>query len=429
MTLPDDPPSAPYDWNATPVRRRAIDVADSTFCDAPQSPTAIDPSPAGKRRLLSLMGELGLRSAALGSPGSGPRQFADTLDLARELRRAQLPIDASCEARASVKDVATVLDVRERSGLDLEVAIALPVSPIRLAADGISMRWLQELAESSFTFAARGGARVVGVLEDATRTPPAMLAVLIRHLLALGASAVRIADSAGHATPDGTRALLSFAATQIKASGGRAVRLEWHGQQDRGLALANAVAAVDAGADRVLASALGLGERSGTVPMELLLTNLRLTGRWPHTLAALAEYCESAASSYGVVISTSHPVVGSDAFRTGTGAHATALVKALRAGNAALADEVASAVPASVVGAEHAIDVGPASGLSNVRWWLSQHGYDAGDQVLMRELLLRVKQMQRVASDDELRGMADSLLTARGAGVWPLVGFPRQQRA
>lgn len=415
MALPDDLPSALHDWNSPPPARRAVDVADSTFCDAPQSPTVIDPSQADKRRLLSLMGELGLRSAALGSPGSGPRQCADTLDLARELMRAQLPIDASCGARASVKDVATVLDVRERSGLDLEIAISLPVSPIRLAADGISMDWLQEIAESAFTFAVRGGARVVGVLEDASRTPPAMLAVLIRHLLALGTSAVRIADSAGHATPAGTRALLEFAAAQLQVQGARTVRLEWHGQQDRGLALANALAAVDGGADRVLASALGLGERSGTVPLELLLTNLRLTGRWPHTLGALAEYCESAATSYGVVMSTAHPVVGSDAFRTGTGAHSTALVKALRAGNMSLADDVVSAVPASVVGAAHGIDVGPESGLSNVRWWLSQHGYDAGDLVLMRELLLCVKQMQRVAHDDELRDMADALLTARAA--------------
>ena len=419
MTLPDDLPDegppALHDWNTPPVRRRAIDVSDSTFCDAPQSPSAIDPPQTAKRRLLSLMGELGLRSAALGMPGSGPRQFADALDLARELMRVQLPIDASCSARASVKDVATVLEVRERSGLDLEIAIALPVSPIRLAADGMSMAWLQEIAESSFAFAARGGARVVGVLEDAVRTPPELLVVLIRHIIELGATAVRISDSVGHATPEGTRALLRFAAAQMQGSGGRAIRLEWHGQQDRGLALANALAAVDAGVDRVHASALGLGERSGTVPLELLLTNLRLTGRWPHTLGALAEYCESAASSYGVVISTAHAVVGSDAFRTGTGAHATALVKALRTGNRSLADDVGSAVPASFVGAEHCIDVGPVSGLSNVRWWLSQHGYDAGDLVLMRELLLCVKQMQRVASNDELRDMADALLAARAA--------------
>ena len=417
MSLSDDAASPQYDWNAPPARQRAIDVADSTFCDGPQSPSAVDPRPAEKRRMLALMGELGLRSASLGHPASGPRQFSDALDLARELMRAELPIDASCGARAVVKDVATVLDVRERSGLDVEIAVSLSASPIRLDAEGITIDRVREAAETSIAFAVRAGARAVAVIEDASRTPPEVLAVLIRHALALGASALRISDSAGQSTPDGTRALLQFAIEQVQFGGGSAIRVDWHGQQDRGLALANALAAVDAGADRVLASALGLGERSGTVPLELLLTNLRLTGRWPRTLGALQEYCESAAAAFGVAIAPAHAVVGVDAFRTGTGAHATALVKALRAGDRALADAVCSAVPASLVGAEHCVDVSPVSGLSNVRWWLSQHGYDPSDLVLMRELLLAVKQMQRAASDDELRDMAGVLLSARAARV------------
>lgn len=413
MPLPAHLPSAPYDWNTPSTRRRPVDVGDSTFSDAPQSPSANEPSLAAKRRLLSLMSELGLRSAALGYPGSGPRQFAETLELARELTRTQLPIDASCSARASVKDVGVALDVRERSGLDLELAIALPVSPVRLDAEGISMDRLQESAETSISYARRAGARVVAVLEDAARTPPELLAVLIQHVLSLGATAVRVADTVGHATPDGTRALLRFAADQVRVRHGRPIRLEWHGQQDRGLALANALAAVDTGVDRLYASALGLGERCGTVPLEVLLTNLRITGGWPHTLGALQEYAESAAAAFGVAIAHAHPVIGADAFRSGTGAHATALVKALRAGDRSMADDVASAVPAGLVGAEHRVDVSPVSGLSNVRWWLAQHGYDPGDLVLMRELLLAVKQTQRVATDDELHDMVSSLLAAR----------------
>ncbi|MDZ7632461.1 MAG: hypothetical protein U5K74_14210 [Gemmatimonadaceae bacterium] len=415
MTPPDDAPSVLHDWNTPPLRRRAIDVADSTLCDGLHSPSVIDPSQREKRRLLALMSELGLRSASLGHPGSGPRQLADTLDLARELARAQWPMDVSCFASATVKEVATVLDLRERSGLDVEVAIALPVSPIRLQAEGISIDRLQESAETSVAFAVRAGARVVAVLEDASRTPPELLAVFIRHLLALGATAIRICDSVGHATPEGTRSLMRFAAEQVKGRGGRSIRLEWQGQNDRGLALANALASVESGVDRVHASALGLGERSGTVAMELLLTNLRLIGRWPRTLGSLAEYCDSAASAFGIAVPPAQPVVGANAFRTGSGTHATALVKALRSGDRWLADNVCSGVPASLVGAEHRVDISPVSGLSNVRWWLSQHGYDPGDLVLMRELLLAVKQMQRVASDDELREMADRLLSARAA--------------
>jgi 2-isopropylmalate synthase len=274
---------------------------------------------------------------------------------------------------------------------------------------------VQEAADASIAFAVRAGARVVAVVEDASRTPPKALAVLLRHVLALGAGAIRIADTVGQSTPEGTRALLGFVSEQVQVRAGRRVRLDWHGQQDRGLALANALAAVEAGADRVLASALGLGERCGTVPLEVLLTNLRLTGQWPHALTALQEYCEAAAEAFGVAIAPSHAVVGADAFRTGTGARATSLVKALRSGDRSRADGVCSAVPASLVGAVHRVDVSPVSGLSNVRWWLAQHGYDPSDLVLMRELLLAVKQTQRVATDDELRGMADDLLAARAA--------------
>ena len=413
MKLPDESPSALYDWNAPAALRREIDVADCTLCDGLLSSSALDPTPLDKRRCLSLVSELGLRSAALGHPAFGQRQFGDALSLARELMRAQWPIDASCGARASVKDVAAALDVRERSGLDVEIAIAVPVSPIRLEAEGITIDRLQEVTESAIAFAVRAGARVVGVLEDASRTPPDMLALLIHHLLALGANAIRVCDSAGHATADGTRGLLDFAAEQVTTRSGGGVRLEWQGQNDRGLALTNALAAVDAGADRVLASALGLGERSGTVPMELLLANLRLTGRWPHTLGALPEYAETAAAAFGVSIAPERPVVGADAHRTGNGAHATALVKALRAGDHWLADNVCSGVPASLVGAEQRVDVSPVSGLSNVRWWMSQHGYDAADLVLMRELLLAVKQTQRASSDEELCAMTDALLAAR----------------
>ncbi len=413
MTLPDETTSLHYDWNTPRPRRSVIDVADVTLCDAPQSPSVVDPGQRDKRRLLSLMPGLGVRSAALGHPGSGPRQFADALDLARELVRAQWPIDASCTARAAVKDIAHVLDVRERSGLDLEAAIAVAISPVRLAAEGITLDMTHEVAERSVSFALCAGVRVTGVLEDASRTPPEHLADFVRHMLDLGVSAIRVCDSAGHLTPDGTRSLLRFVTQLVRLRSGRPVRIEWQGQNDRGMALANALAAVDSGVDRVLASALGLGERSGTVAMEQLLVNLRLSGHWPHTLAGLVEYCDSAAVSFGVAIPFGAPVVGRDAFRTGTAARATALVKALRSSDRALADHVGSAVPAGLVGAETQVDVTPMSGLSNVRWWLAQHGYDASDVLLMREMLLAVKLAQRAATDEELRTMADSLLDAR----------------
>jgi 2-isopropylmalate synthase len=413
MTPSDDTLSAPYDWNAPPLLRRQLDVADTTLSDGLESPSVVDPTLNAKRRLLSLMPELGIRSASLGQPGSGPRQFTDALELARELVRAQWPLDASCDVRATVKDVSTAIDVRERSGLDLEVAISLPASPIRLEAEGITEERRNEVVETSIAFAVRAGARVVAVFDDASRTPPHMLAPLLRDVVALGVSAVRLTDSSGRALPDGTRSMVRFVSEQLRTRSGRAVRLEWHGQQDRGLAMANALAALDAGADRLLCSALGLGPRAGTVPTELLLTNLVLLGIWPYSLRSLAEYCESAAAAFGVAIPAALAIVGADAFRTATGAQASVLVKAMRAGDPWLADNVVSGVPASLFGVEHHIDVSPVSGLSNVRWWLSQHGYDASDLLLTRELLLAVKRTQRAASDAELHELVASLRSSR----------------
>jgi 2-isopropylmalate synthase len=413
MTLQDESTSAPYDWNTPTIRRQLIDVGDCTLSDGLLAPSVVDPSQRDKRRLLSLLPALGVRAVTLGHPGLGMRQFTASLDLARELMLAQWELDASCAARATVKDVASALDVRERSGLDIELAIALPASPVRLEAEGMTVDRLRELAETSMAFAARAGARVVAVIEDATRTPPEQLGPLLHDVIAMGAGAVRLSDSAGRSTPDGARALVQFASDHLHARPGRPIRLDWAGHNDRGLALANALAAVDAGVDRVIGSALGLGARSGGIALEHLLTNLRLGGAWPHSLRTLTEFCESAAVAFGIAIAPAHAVVGGDAFRTGSGADATALVKALRSGDPWLADHVVSGVPAGLLGQSHHVDISPVSGLSNVRWWLSTHGYDGSDQLLTRELLLAVKQTQRAASDEELHELVAALLAAR----------------
>jgi 2-isopropylmalate synthase len=416
MALHDPAPSSRHDWNTPPLKRRAIEIADSTLSDGLQSASVLEPPLRHKRRLLGLMSELGLHCVSLGHPGSSTRHAADALDLAREFVRGQWALDATCDANATVKDVASALEVRERSGLDVEIAIALCASPVRVEAECISLDRVLENADAAIGFAVRAGARVSGVIDDATRTPPDVLAMLLRHLISHGLTSVRLSDSAGHATPDGAAALVRFATDQLRSRGTDRVRLEWRGQNDRGLALSNALMAIDAGADRVLASALGLGERSGTVPMELLLANLQARGQWTRALGLLAEYCDSAATAFGIAVAPQHPVVGRDAFRTVSGSHVSALVKALRAHDRARADGVVSGLAAQRFGMTQQVMVSPMSGLSNVRWWLAEHGYDAADLVLTREMLLAVQQTQRAATDDELRSLADSLIEARRVG-------------
>src|SRR5262249_58070287 len=105
-----------------------------------------------------------------------------------------------------------------------------------------------------------------------------------------------LSDTVGHATPDGVRNLIGFTKNVIAGTGVQ-VGIDWHGHNDRGLALENALWALEFGADRVHATALGIGERVGNAQMELVLLNLRLLGLLPaeRDLTKLVEYCETVA--------------------------------------------------------------------------------------------------------------------------------------
>ena len=125
----------------------------------------------------------------------------------------------------------------------------------------------------------------------------------------------------------------------------------------------NSIAALDAGATRLHGAALGIGERVGNTPMDLLLVNLVLMGYIERDLhAARTTTAGRWPRRATVPIPDNYPVIGRDAFRTATGVHAAAVVKAWRKGDRALMDAVYSAVPASLVGREQEIDVGPMSG-------------------------------------------------------------------
>jgi 2-isopropylmalate synthase len=240
------------------------------------------------------------------------------------------------------------------------------------------------------------------VTEDTTRADPDTLAKLYETAIGAGARRICVSDTCGHATPEGVRNLLTFVRDEIVR--GRAVKVDFHGHNDRGLGTINALTAT-ALADRVHGCALGIGERVGNSSMDQLLVNLRLWGLIDRDLVPLVEYVALVAEHCGVPIPPNYPALGADAFRTGTGVHAAAVIKALRKNDRALADRVYSAVPASVVGREQRIEVGPMSGESNVVHWLESHGFDP-----TRERIARVfdaaKSSDRLLTDEELAKLA-----------------------
>ena len=399
-----------YDWNTVdgpevPPGRHVM-LADETLRDGLQNPSVKNPSIEEKFKILHLMEALGIESLDIGLPGAGPRAREDTLALAREIVRARMKIRPYCAARTHIDDIRPVAEISQQVGMAVEVAMFLGSSPIRRLAEDWTVDHLAMLTERAVDFAAREGLPVMYVTEDTIRTDPATIKRLYSTAINRGAQAIVLCDTVGHATPRGAFNLMRFAAEELVKPAGRAVRLDWHGHNDRGLAVANSIGAILGGADQVHGAAISLGERVGNTAIELLLVNLRLMGLIERDLSRLKEYCELVAHATGVAIPPNYPVVVRDAFRTATGVHAAAIVKAYRKKDTRLADSVYSGVPSHLFGLEQIIDIGPMSGRSNVVYWLERRGLPSSDAVVER-ILSAAKESAAVLTEEEVRALAN----------------------
>jgi isopropylmalate/homocitrate/citramalate synthase len=368
-----------YDWNtvepqAAPSAPVMLD--DETLRDGLQSPSVRTPSIDQKLQILHFIDSLGIDTADIGLPGAGPHVAKDVERLAREIGAAKLRVRPNCAARTVLADITPIVEIAQRTGVVIECCTFIGSSPIRQYTEDWTLDHLQRLTEEAVSAGVKEGLPVMYVTEDTTRADPESLRRLYTTAIRAGASRVCIADTVGHATPAGARAVVRFVQSVIEEVGGH-VGIDWHGHRDRDLAVENSLAAMEAGATRLHGAALGIGERVGNTPIDLLLTNLVLMGRREADLTRLGDYCALVSEACGVPIPPNYPVLGRDAFRTATGVHAAAVIKAFKKGDPSLADAVYSAVPASLVGREQAIEIGPMSGRSNVVFWLERRGIEA----------------------------------------------------
>ena len=417
-----------YDWNhdavaAGPSRPVAM-LDDETLRDGLQSPSVRNPTIDEKIDILHHMDALGIDTADIGLPGAGPRVARDVERLARAIADGRLKIRANCAARTMVADIAPIAEIQQRTGIPIEVGAFIGSSPIRQYAEGWTLDFLQKTTEDALGFAAKEGLTVMYVTEDTTRADPGSLRRLFTTAIRAGATRLCVADTVGHATPNGAKAVVGFVKAlvdELRVD----VGIDWHGHRDRGFGVASSIAALEAGATRLHGAALGIGERCGNTSIDLLMVNLVMMGYRDSDLSTLPAYAEAVARACDVRIAPNYPVVGADAFRTATGVHAAAVVKAFRKNDRALMDAVYAAVPASLVGRQQEIEVGPMSGRSNVIFWLESRGLPSTDEVVDRVFAaakasnrtLTHEQVQSIVGGDaKLKPAGAKLHTARRKG-------------
>jgi len=395
-----------HDWSqegsqkADPPPLAMLD--DETLRDGLQSPSVLDPPTDVKLKILHFMNDLGIETANVGLPGSGPRQREAVEALCREIADSKLRIGANCAARTLEADIRPIAEVAQATGVAIEPCVFIGSSPIRQYAEEWEFEFVRRLSEEAIKFAVGEGLNVMYVTEDTIRARPEDLRILFETAVDAGVKRLCLCDTVGSATPQGTANLVTWVKNLLVELGvGDEVGIDWHGHKDRGLDVANTLSAIEAGATRVHATALGIGERVGNTPMEQVLVNMALLGWSDRDLSSLQEYVETVSEAVGVPIPVNQPIVGQDAFRTATGVHAAAVIKAQCKGQEWLADRVYSGVPASLIGRQQEIEIGHMSGASNVHFFLNSRGLNDSEPVC-EAILAAAKKSERLLTEEEV---------------------------
>jgi len=394
-----------FDWNEVNRKGRILpknaSFFDETLRDGLQNPSVVDPGIDHKLKILHLMEDLGIHCADVGLPGSSKRAFEDVLRICKEVVDCKMTIKIACAGRTVVGDITPMIEVSQRAGIPVEVYAFIGSSPIRQYVEDWDVTLIAKRSAEAIDVAVKAGLPVAYVTEDTTRSRPEVLTTLFRTAIDHGASRLCLSDTVGHATPDGVRNLIQFTKNLVAGTGRNDVGIDWHGHNDRGLALENAIWAFEYGADRVHATGLGIGERVGNAQMELLLLNLKLLGQLEHDLTKLLEYCQTIAAAVTWQIPINYPLVGRDAFRTATGVHAAAIIKAMAKGDTYLADRIYSGVPAGMIGRAQEICIGFMSGASNVNYYLKERSIES-DETLVAEILKAAKAQDHIMTEEEV---------------------------
>lgn len=405
--MPTDNHDLIYDWNSTekvaPLSpKRRIQFLDETLRDGIQSPSVVDPSIDDKLRLVELANDLGIDTMDIGLPGAGKRAVEDVTTIAEHIKSQRLKVKVSCAARTHQNDIQAVIDISQKVGIEIEVLAFIGSSPIRQYAEDWDLPRMLKLSADAIDLARRYNLPISYVTEDTTRSRPEILTKMFTTAVEHGAHRLIVCDTVGHVTPDGIRNLLKFTRNLLDGLGRPDVGIDWHGHNDRGFGVVNSIFAIEYGADRIHGTALGIGERVGNAALDQILMNLKLLGELPdHDLTKLVLWCKTAAQATRVPIHPQYPLVGDDAFRTATGVHAAAIVKAEKKGDAWLADRIYSGVPAGMFGKEQEIEIGHYSGESNVVYWLTKRGYEPTKE-LVAAVLGAAKRGNRVLSTEEV---------------------------
>ncbi len=394
-----------HNWNNfSQSVSKNIHLCDETLRDGLEGGVNRLPSLEEKLDLLSLADASGIGDVMVGFPGQEVT-YQNALAICKGVKRKGLETRLGLLGRMVEADIQAIDNIRQSSGCSVVAHLFIPCSPIRRYVEQWDIDELEKLTRFGVGLAVKLGLPVNFSPEDTSRAEPKVVERLSRLAVEEGATEITICDTVGCLNPVGTQHLVQFFRDFLGKDKER-VRLDFHGHNDRGLALANSLAAIAAGADCIQGTMLGIGERAGNAPLDLIMVNLQMQGLWNRNpLINLRKYCTEVARLCDVKIPDKYPVFGNQSFTTQMGVHASAILKAKLRQNEDIAACIYSGVNPSLVGLNYNIQVGPYSGRSNVEYIMNQHGMQLTDETI-GNILATARTENRVLTETEVLTLA-----------------------
>jgi 2-isopropylmalate synthase len=418
-----------FSWNSlqvkAPTQRPAYSGTffDETLRDGLQAPYVRNLTLEQKLAMVDRMVRSGVRSADLGFPGSSPAALRECVEIAKWIVANGYPLAQGYAGRTHASDIRAICDIAQAAAVAVDAYIFIGVSPIRQYVEHWDIELIQKKIRKSVSECQRSGVDFVLVLEDTVRCTPETLSHVYDVAVDAGIRRVTLCDTAGAALPSGTESLIRWSNSYFDHREHQ-IALEWHGHNDRGLALINSLTALALGCERVHGTVLGIGERAGNASLDQLMVNSHLDGHAKYDLTALREYCEYGESVLGVGIPKNYPAMGEAVFQTSAGVHASAIMKAQEKGNLLIKDAVYSSVPASLFGREQEVLIDASSGASNVKYWLLMNGFGRGSDDVIKRVLARAKASRDPLTHEQIR----RIVVGEGPGCASVTSLPDNVR-
>ena len=308
--------------------RRRISIFDTTLRDGEQSP-GIALQPDEKAAIAEQLERLGVDVVEAGFPGASPGDFEGVRSVAAAVGRPAV----AAFARAVREDIDAAAEALAGAGRS-RIHVVLATSALHMERKlGLEPAEVVHRARWAVAHAAGRVDEVEFSCEDATRSDPDFVARVCRAVIAAGATIVNLPDTVGYALPHEYAGFL--AAVRRRCPELRQVTLSAHCHNDLGLAVANSLAAVQAGAQQVECTVNGIGERAGNASLEEVVVALKLKGEQLEADTGI-DTKQLAASSRlvseltGYAVPRNKAVVGANAFAHEAGIHQDGMLKDAR---------------------------------------------------------------------------------------------------